>query len=83
MTSNVSYILCWFSEGWMQGGGEGWWFMVVVRAYLNNSRPAPSSHCSLCTLNLFAGTRDPLMHRYEDCTKVISIILLTYPHVFK
>ena len=71
----------------MQGGGGGvggvgGWIMVVVSAYLNNSRPAPSSHCGLCTLILCAGTCDPLMHRCVARTKVIAILLFTYPNVF-
>ena len=70
----------WFSEGWMQGGGG---VMVVVRAYLNNARPDPSSHCGLCTLILCVGTRDPLIHRCVACTKVILILLLTYPQVLE
>ena len=57
--------------------------MVVVRAYLNNARPDPSSHCGFCTLILCAGTRDPLMHRCAARTKVIAILLLLYPRIFE
>ena len=65
----------------MQGGlgglgGWGGWVVVVGRAYLNSARPAPSSHCGLCTLILCAGTRDPLMHRCVARTKVVAILLM-------
>ena len=56
---------------------------MVWSAYLNSARSALYSHCSLCTLILCAGTRDPLMHQCVAHTKVIAILLLTYPHVFE
>ena len=58
----------------MQGVGGG--FMVVVRAYLNNASPAPSSHWGLCSLILCAGTRDPLMYQCVAHTKVIVATLM-------
>ena len=72
----------------MQGGWVGWvvggsWFVVVGCAYLNSTRPDPSSHCGLCTLIFCAGTSDPLMHQCVARTKVIVILLLSYPHVFE
>ena len=76
------YIVCWSVRGGCKGGGGGW-FMVVVRTYLNNVRLASSSHCGLCTLIFFTGTRDPLMHRCVAHTNVIAILLLTYQHVFE
>ena len=72
----------WECRGGWGGGWVGWWVMVVGRAYLNSASLAPSSHCGLCTLILCAGTRDPLMNRYVARTKVITILLLMYPHVF-
>ena len=58
------------------------WHCDPWHAYLNRFSPAPSSHCGLCTLIWCAGTRDPRIQRWVACTKVISILLLTYPHVF-
>ena len=56
---------------------------MVLIAYLNSTKLAPSSHCGLCTLILCAGTHDPLIHRCVARTKVIAILILTYPHVFE
>ena len=61
------------------GGG---WFVVVGRVYLNSARTALSFHCGICTLILCDDTRDPLMHRCVARTKVIAILLMTYPNVF-
>ena len=64
--------------GWVGGLGCG-----GVESLPEQSQACPISHCSLCTLILCAGTRDPLMHRCVARTEVISILLLTYPHVFE
>ena len=75
-------------------GGGGWvyaWYWGVGRvgcycdpwcAYLNRFSPAPSFHCGRCTLIRCAGTQDPHMQWWVARTKVIAILLLTYPHVF-
>ena len=49
-------------------------------AYLNSFSPVPSSHWGCCTLIWCAGTQDPCMQQWVARTKVISILLLTYPH---
>ena len=51
-------------------------------AYLNSFSPAPSYHCGRCKMIRCAGTRDPCMQWWKARTKVIAILLLTYPHVF-
>ena len=43
----------------------------------------PSSHWGRCTLIRCAGTRNPVMQRWVARTKVIAILLLTYPHVLE
>ena len=53
------------------------------RTYLNRLILALSSHYGRCTLILCAGTLDPRMHWCVACTKVITILLLTYPHVLE
>ena len=53
------------------------------RAYLIRLIPAPSSHWGICTLIRCSGTRDPCMQQWVARKKVITILLLTYPHVFK
>ena len=60
--------------GWL---GEPW------HAYLKRLIPAPSSHWGRCTLIGCVGTRDPCMQRWVMRTKVIAILLLTYPHVLE
>ena len=62
--------------------GDGW-FDDPWCAYLNRFSPAPSSHWGFCTLIWCAGTLDPHMQRWVALTKVIVILLLTYPHVFE
>ena len=63
------------------------WRLVVVggcmHAYLNRFSPAPSSHWGRCTLIRCSGTRDPRMQRWVARTKVIAILLFTYPHVLE
>ena len=63
-------------------GGAGW-LCETWHAYLNRFIPAPSSHCGRCTLIRCAGTRYPCMQWWVVHTKVIAILLLTYPHVFE
>ena len=53
------------------------------RAYLKRLSPAPSSHWGRCTLIRCASTRDPCMQRWVGRTKVIAILLLTYPHILE
>ena len=67
--NEVSREVCWLGEPW--------------NAYLKRLSPAPSSHWSVCTLILCAGTLDPRMQRWVARTKVIAILLLTYPHVLE
>ena len=52
-------------------------------SYLNRFIPAPYYHCGRCTLIRCAITWDTHMQRWVEHTKVIAILLLTYPHVFK
>ena len=62
-----------------------WWLVVVggcMRAYLKRFIPAPSSHWGRCTLIRCSGTQDPRIQRWVARTKVIAILILTYPHVF-
>ena len=59
------------------------WLGGALRAYLKRLSPAPSSHWGRCTLIQCTGTRDPCMQRWVARTKVIAILLLTYPHVFE
>ena len=66
--------------GWLRGDGG---YRDPWRAYLNWSSPVPSSHCGRCTLTRCARTQDPHMQRWVARTKVIAILLLTYPHVFE
>ena len=63
-------------------GGVGW-LCEPWRTYLNRFISASSSHCDRCTLIRCAGNRDPRMQRWVARTKVIKILLLTYPHVFE
>ena len=49
----------------------------------NLAIPAPSSHWGRCTLVRCAGDQDPRMQRWLARTKVIAILLLTYPHVLE
>ena len=42
--------------------------------------PAPSYHCSSCTLIRGTVARDPPMNRCVPRTKVIEILILIYPH---
>ena len=80
-------VLLWEGGGWRGGGGWGgggggvvvWGLRPAI--YLNRARPAPSSHCGLCTLILCAGIRDPLMHLWVARTIVMETLLVTYPHV--
>ena len=53
---------------------------ISRRAYLKRLSPAPSSHCGRWMLILCAGTLDPRMHRCVARTKVMAILILTYPH---
>ena len=53
------------------------------RAYLNRFSPAPSSHCGRCKLIRCTSTRDPHMRWWVTRIKVITILLLMYPHVFE
>ena len=79
--------LLWEGGDGVGGGGWGWGGGGVVvwglrpAIYLNRARPAPSSHCGLCTLILCAGTHDPLMHLWVAHTIVMATLLVTYPHV--
>ena len=72
--------------GCMQGievsEGVGW-LCEPWRAYLKRFSPAPSYHWGPCTLIRCAGTQDPRMQRWVARTKVIAILLLTYPHVLE
>ena len=52
-------------------------------AYLNRLIPAPSSYCMRCTLILCSGTLYSWMQRCVARTKVMTILLLTYPHVLE
>ena len=63
-------------------GGVGW-LCEPRRAYLKRFSPAPSSHWGRYTLIRCACTRDPRMQRWVVRTKVIAILLLTYPHVLE
>ena len=54
---------------------------ITQRAYLNRLIPVPSSHCWGWTLILCVGTLDPQMHRCVARTKLMAILLFTYPHV--
>ena len=71
--------------GWEGVGvGVGVWCACVWGgpcSYLNRASPAPSSHCGLYTLILYAGTRDPLMHRWVAHTIAMATLLVTYRHV--
>ena len=68
-------------SGFLYGvGGSG---VGGVCSYLNGDYLALSSHCGLCTLILCAGTLDPRIHWWVARTKVMVILLLTYPHVFE
>ena len=84
------YLLClWWSVvvgGCMWGIGVSGGVVLLCepwRAYLNMFSPATSSHCGRFTLIRYAGTRDPRMQWWVARTKVITILLLTYPHVFE
>ena len=59
------------------------WFFFSRCAYWKRFNPTPSSHCRRCTLIQFVRTLDPWIHRCVECTKVISILPLTYQHVLK
>ena len=63
-------------------GGVGW-LWEPWRAYLKRFSPAPSSHCGRCTMIRCAGNRNPSMQQWVARTKVITILLLTYPHVLE
>ena len=76
----VVFIFRFLGLGWMRGDGA---YSDPWCAYLNSLSPAPSSHCGRCTLIRCAGTRDPRMQQWLARTKVIAILLLTYPHVFE
>ena len=62
------------------GGGGG---LLCRSAYLKRLIPAPSFHWGRCTLIQCAGTRGPRMQRWVARTKVIVVLILTYPHVFE
>ena len=72
--------------GWIWGTevsrGEGY-LWEPWRAYLKRFRPAPSSHWGRCTLIRCAGTRYHCMQWWVARTKVIEILLLTYPYVLE
>ena len=53
------------------------------RAYWKSFSTATSSHCRRFTLIRCGGTLKRCMHRCVACTKVIAILLLTYPHIPK
>ena len=59
------------------------WYCDTWLANLNWFSPATSSHCGRCTLIRCSGTRVPRMQRQVVRTKVIAILLLTYPHIFE
>ena len=52
-------------------------------AYWKRFSPAPPYHSRRCRLIRYSGTMDPHMHGCVDRTKVMEILLLTYPHVLK
>ena len=56
---------------------------ISQHAYLKMLIPAPSSHCRHWTLILCAGTLDPRMYRSVARTKLMTILLLTFPHVLE
>ena len=56
---------------------------ISRRAYLNRLIPSLSFHYERCMLILYDGTLDLLLHRCMACTKVMEILLLTYPHVLE
>ena len=65
--------------GWC--GGILWGLESPGSAYLNRFSPAPFFHWGKCTLIRCAGTLESRMHQCVACTKVMAILLLTYPHV--
>ena len=78
---SVVVVFCMLGIRVAEGGGVG--YSDPWRAYLNRLSSAPSSHLGCCTLIRCAGTRDTHMQRWVARTKVIIILLLTYPHVFE
>ena len=75
--SDPMYLRGWDGVGGLLGLG------ISRRAYLNKLIPDPSFHCGCWTLVLCAGTLYPRMHRCVARTKVMEILLLTYPHVLE
>ena len=75
--SEPMYIRGWGAVGALLGLG------ISQRSYLNRLTPTPFSHCRRWTLILCAGTLDPWMNRCVERTKLMAIILLTYPHVME
>ena len=59
------------------------WYCDPWSAYLNWFSPAPSSHCGRCILIQCSGTWNPRKQRWVVRTKVVAILLLTYPHIFE
>ena len=66
--------------GW--GGGLAWYGDLMARLpeQVEPGAILPLKHC---TLILCTGTLDPHMHRCVARTKVMVILLLTYPHALE
>ena len=75
----VRYVV---GEGGVCGGWVIFYGLVFPSsAYLNRFSPVTSSLWGRCTLIQCAGTLDPRIQWCVARTKVITILLLTYPHI--